>query len=135
LSLVESKLLSLQDVTITTSTLSGSRGDNGEETTSLKLLLQSRLNLSDSGEAVVVLLLDGLALLGVRLNNLLASLLLTSSAQVLSVVCLVPLTERSSIDLNNGRSGEGVGSDKLVVGGVESDDNHTDLAGNALRGP
>ena len=82
-----------------------------------------------------MLLLDGLALLGVWLNNLLSSLLLTSSAKVLTVVCLVPLSERSGIDLNDSRSGEGGGSDQLVVGRMESDDDHTDLAGNSLRCP
>lgn len=135
LSLVESKLLSLQDVSVTTSTLSRSRGDNGKKTTGLELLLQSRLDLSLSSETVVVLLLDRLALLGIRLNNLLTSLLLASAAQVLSIVCLIPLSERSGINLHDSGSGESVGSDQLVVGGVESDDDHTDLAGNALRSP
>jgi len=50
-------------------------------------------------------------------------------------VCLIPLSERSSIDLNNGGFGEGVGSDELVVRRMESDDDDTDLAGDTLRGP
>jgi hypothetical protein len=37
--------------------------------------------------------------------------------------------------VDDGRFGEGVGSDELVVGRVESDNDHTDLAGNALRSP
>lgn len=67
--------------------------------------------------------------------GILASLLLTSSAQVLTVVCLIPLSERSGIDLNNGGFGKGVCSNKFVVGGMVSDDDDTDLAGNPLRSP
>lgn len=134
LALVESQLLSLQDVSITTTALSRSGRDDSVETTSLELLLQSGLNLSLSSKSLGLLLLDTLALL-LGLDLLLASLLLTSAAQVLTVVCFVPLAERSGIDLNNGGLGEGVGSDKFVVGRVEGDDDHTDLAGNTLRSP
>ena len=80
-----------------------------------------------------MLLLYALALL-LRLS-IGSSLLLTSSAEVGSVVCLIPLSERSSIDVDDGGFGEGVGSDEFVVGRMESDDNYTDLAGNTLRGP
>ena len=48
---------------------------------------------------------------------------------------LVPLTERSGIDLDNSRLGQGVGADELVVGRVEGDGNDADLAGNALGTP
>lgn len=71
---------------------------------------------------------------------------------------LIPLTERSGIDLDNGGLGEGVGADKLVVGRVvwcfrrvsisfslinnpsrtrklTGDDNDTSLARAALGGP
>jgi hypothetical protein len=58
LSLVESKLLSLQDVTITASTLSWAGGDNGEQTTSLKLLLKGGLDFSLASETGSVLLLN-----------------------------------------------------------------------------
>ncbi len=37
--------------------------------------------------------------------------------------------------MDDGRSGEGVCSDQLVIGRVEGDDDHTDLAGNTLRSP
>jgi hypothetical protein len=60
---------------------------------------------------------------------------LTSSAQVLTVVCLIPLSERSGIDLNNGGFGKGVCPNKFVVGGMVSDNDDTDLAGNPLRSP
>jgi len=81
-----------------------------------------------------VLLLYSLALL-LWLGNLCSCLLLTSSTQILSIVCLVPLTERSGINLNNGGFGEGISSDKFVVGRMESYDNNTDFTGNALRSP
>jgi hypothetical protein len=78
LALVESQLLSLQDVTINTPTLARSRCNNSVDATGLKLLLQSRLDLALSGKAVGLLLLNTLALL-LWLSSLLASLLLTSS--------------------------------------------------------
>ena len=135
LALVESELLTLQDVTIDTAGLTWSGRDNGVETTGLELLLQSGLNLTLGGESLVVLLLDGLGLLGVWLGDLLTGLLLTSTTKVGTVVSLVPLTEWSGIDLDDSGAGEGVGTDQLVVGWMESDNDHTDLAGNTLRSP
>jgi hypothetical protein len=81
-----------------------------------------------------MLLLYTLGLL-LRLSDLLASLLLTSATQALTIVCFVPLTEGGGIDLDNRGLGEGVCADKFVVGRVESDDDDADLAGNTLRGP
>lgn len=48
---------------------------------------------------------------------------------------LEPLSEGGGIDLDDGGLGEGVRADKLVVGGVVDDTNHTDLLGDALRSP
>lgn len=48
---------------------------------------------------------------------------------------LVPLTEGGGINLDDGGLGEGVGSDKLVVGRVVGDHDDTGLAGAALGGP
>ena len=134
LALVESQLLSLQDVSINTSTLSGSGRDNGVQTTSLELFLQSGLNLSLSSESLSLLLLYTLRLL-LWLVGILTSLLLTSATEVLAIVCFVPLTEGGGIDLDDGGLGEGVGSDEFVVRGMEGNDDDTDLAGDALRGP
>jgi len=50
-------------------------------------------------------------------------------------VGLVPLTEGSGIDLDNGGLGQGVGTDELVVGRVVGDGNDTGLAGDTLRAP
>lgn len=134
LALVESKLLTLQDVTIDTAGLTWSGRDNGVKTTGLELLLKSGLNLTLGSESLGVLLLDGLGLL-LWLSDLLAGLLLTSASEVGTVVSLVPLTEWGSIDLDDSGAGEGVGTDQLVVGWMESDNNHTDLAGNTFRSP
>ena len=48
---------------------------------------------------------------------------------------LIPSSERCGIDLHNGGFGEGVGSDELVVGGVEGYDDHSHFAGDALAAP
>lgn len=48
---------------------------------------------------------------------------------------LVPLSERSGVDLDNGGFCEGVCADKLVVRGMVRDNDHADLAGDALGSP
>lgn len=48
---------------------------------------------------------------------------------------LVPLAEGRGVDLDDGRLGQGVGADQLVVGGVVGDDNDTGLARDALGAP
>ena len=133
LALVEGKLLTLKDITVNTSRLSWAGGDNSEETTSLELLLKSRLDLAVGGEALGVLLLNGLGLL--LLLDHLTGLGLAATAEVGTVVSLVPLTEWSGIDLDDGGAGQGVGADQLVVGWMEGDTNDADLAGNTLRSP
>lgn len=45
---------------------------------------------------------------------------------------LVPLSERSGIDLDDGGAGEGVRADEFVVGGVVDDTNDTGLLGDTL---
>lgn len=133
LALVESQLLALQDVTVAAAALAGTAGDDGVQTTGLELLLDGGLGLALLGEAGGLLLLNGVALLHGLL--LLALLLLSAAADGLAVVGLVPLTEGSGIDLDDGRLGEGVGADQLVVGRVVDDTDDTGLAGGALRGP
>lgn len=116
LALVEGELLTLEDVAIAAAGLAGAAGDDGVETTGLELLLDSGLDLAGGGEAGSLLLLDRLALLD--LLNGLALLLLATAADGLAVVGLVPLTEGSSVDLDDRGLGQGVGADKLVVGRV-----------------
>jgi len=150
LALVESQLLTLKDVAIGAAGLAGPAGNDSIETTGLELLLDRALDLASGGKASSLLLLDRLALLD--LLNGLALLHLATTAERLAVVRLIPLTEGRGIDLDNGRLGEGVGADKLVVGRVvypamsaktqtprfvqlTGDDNDTGLAGDALGGP
>lgn len=130
--LVESELLTLEDVAVDTAALAGARGDNGEETTGLELLLDGALDLAGGLDAGLLLLLDRLALLDLLG---LGALLLATAADGLAVVGLVPLAERSGIDLDNGGLGEGVGADQLVVGRVVGDGDDAGLAGDTLRAP
>jgi hypothetical protein len=116
LALVEGELLTLQDVTVAAAGLAGTAGNDGVQTTGLELLLNGGVDLAGGGEAGSLLLLDRLALLD--LLDDLALLLLATTAKGLAVVSLVPLTERRSVDLDDGGLGQGVGADKLVVGRV-----------------
>lgn len=131
--LVERQLLTLQNVSVHTAALAGARGDDGVQTTGLELSLESGLDLAAGGEAGSLLLLHGVALL-LTLGGL-SSLLLTSPAEGLAVVGLVPLSEGGGVDLDNGGLGEGVGADQLVVRRVVGDNDHADLTGDTLRSP
>ena len=51
------------------------------------------------------------------------------------VVCLVPLTERSGVDGNDGVLDESLGSHELVVAGVVHGVDDTRLASDRLRSP
>lgn len=137
LALVESELLTLQDVTVAATGLARSAGDDGEQSTGLELLLDGALNLAAGGVTGSLLLLDRVGLLDLLLGlALLGSLgLLASSADGLAVVGLVPLSEGGGVDLDDGALGQGVGSDQLVVGGVVGDTDDTGLAGAALGAP
>lgn len=130
--LVESQLLTLQDVSINTTALAGTGRNHGVKTTGLELTFQSILNLAGSSKSGSLLGLYALALLLLFCG---LGLLLASSANGLTVVCLVPLSEGSGVDLDDGGLGEGVGADKFVVGRVEGDDDHADLTGDTLRSP
>lgn len=123
---VEGQLLTLQDVTITSTRLAWSRGDASVQLTSGELVVDSGLNLgrSSSGSQFSLDLVGSL--------NFLLSLFLT---QGLTVVGFVPLSEWGSINLDDSRLGQGVGSDQLVVGWVVDDRGDSGLSGNTLRGP
>jgi hypothetical protein len=137
LSLVECKLLTLEDVPVAPTRLTRPAGDDSVQPTSLELLLESRVNLAPGCEPLCLLLLNRLALLHLLLSlAILGSLgLLTPTTQRLAVVCLVPLAEGGSIDLHDGRLGEGVGSDELVVRRVVGHDDDTGLASATFRCP
>ena len=133
--LVECQLLTLEDVAISTTALSRSRRDNGEKTTSLKLLLQNTLDLSRGCQTICLLLLYTLALLLLADVDFLTSLLLPPATQALSVMCFVPLSEWCCVDLDHGTLGQSVGTDEFVVGRMEGDADDTSLAGHSLAAP
>ena len=132
--LVERQLLALQDVAIDATALAGTAGNHSIQPRRLELPLERGLDLAPRRKALALLGLHTLALLHL-LRGLGALLLLPPAAQVLAVVGLVPLTERRGVDLHDGALGEGVGTDELVVGGVEGDADDADLAGDALAAP
>lgn len=131
LSLVESQLLALQDVSVTSTTLTRSRADDSVHSTSLKLLLQSRLDLTLLLQSLLVLVLNALR----HLLLLRWLLLLSSSTNGDAVMSLIPSSEWRGINLHDGRSGKGIRSDKFVVRRVESDDNDTGLARDSFTAP
>ena len=90
------------------------------------------LNLARLLQSLLSLGLHALADLLVLVLSLLA---LSSSAKGGTVVSFIPLSERSGIDLHDGRFGQGVGTDEFVVGRVVGDDNDTDFAGNSFASP
>jgi len=104
LALVESELLTLQNLTIDTAGLTGSAGNNSVQSTGLELLLDGALDLAAGRHAGSLLLLDGVGLLDLLLGlTLLGSLgLLASSAESLTVVGLVQLSEGRGITLEEG---------------------------------
>lgn len=131
---VECQLLTLQNVPVHTTALAGARRHDGVQTTGLKLSLQGGLDLAVGGEPGSLLLLHAVALL-LTLSRLGTSLLLAPPAQRLAVVSLVPLSEGSSVDLDDGGLGQGVGADQFVVGRVVDDHDHTGLARDAFGAP
>ena len=50
-------------------------------------------------------------------------------------MCLIPLPKRRGIDLDDGRLGQGIRADELVVRGMVCDGDDADLAGDALGAP
>ena len=132
-SLVESQLVALQDVSVTSSTLPWSTRNNSIQSSSLELPLQSRLNLTHLLESFLSLLLHRAA--DFLVFNRLSALGLSPPSDRRAVMCFVPCSEWCSVDLDNGRPCQGVGSDEFIVRGMESDNYDTDFAGNALGAP
>ena len=129
---VELQLLLLQYVSITPATLSRSTGDARIQTAAEELLLESlveRVVLGSLGDllgcccARLVVLVAGCC-------GCLSLCCLGLLADRLAVVLLVPLTEWSGVDLNDGALHQSLGADELVVGGVVDDIEDTGLAGD-----
>jgi len=133
--LVESQLLTLEDIAVGAARLTGSRRDDSKQTTGLELTLQGSIDLGRGLHALRMLLLNALRLLLISNMYFLAGLLLSATTEGLAIVCLIPLTERSRIDLDNGGLGEGVCADEFVVGRVVGDADDAGLARDAFAAP
>lgn len=123
---VEGQFLTLQDVTVTSTRLTWSRRDAGVQSTGRELVLDRVLDGGGTGSS------SQLSLNLLRSLDFLALDLLT---QNLTVVGLEPLSERSSVDLDNSRLGQGVGSHQLVVGWVVDNTSDSGLSGHTLGSP
>lgn len=128
---VELQLLTLQNVTVSSSALARPGRDNSEESTSLELLLKEGVDLGN----LLALLKDSLDVVALLLVGLLSDGRLGTSESGLGVVRLVPLSEGGSVDVDNGTLDEGLGSEKLVVGGVVSNLDQPSLPGDRLGTP
>lgn len=128
---VELQLLTLQDVTVSSSALARPGRDNSEESTSLELLLKEGVNLGN----LLALLKDSLDVVALLLVGLLSGGGLGTSESGLGVVRLVPLSEGGSVNVDNGTLDEGLGSEKLVVGSVVSNLDQSSLPGDGLGTP
>lgn len=131
--LVEGELLTLQDVPITAPTLARTASNDSIETRSLKLPLKRLLDLSTLGETLMLLSLNTLTLLHLLL--LLAPLLLPPTPQTLTIVRLIPLPKRRSIDLHDGSLGQSIRTHELVIRRMEDDTDDTDFTRDALAAP
>lgn len=123
---VEGQLLALQDVTITSTGLTWSRGDTGVQLTGSELVVNGGLDVRGTGSG---------SQLSLDLLGLLGGVLGLALTQNLTVVGLEPLSEWSGVDLDDGRLGQSVGSHQLVVGGVVDDRSDSGLSGDTLAGP
>lgn len=128
---VKFEFLTFKDVTVATTRLTGTGGDNGVKATSSELVINQRFNFSEiltSG----LFLLDAVGFLGSIGSSSFSDTLLT---QNFTVMRFIPLTEGSSIDLDNGTLDEGLGTDKFIVGSIVNDINDTSLTRNGFTTP
>lgn len=123
---VEGQLLALQDVAVTSTGLAWSGRNTGVQLTGSELVLDRVLDVG-RGRSGGQLTLD--------LLGLLDTLLGLALTQDLTVVGLEPLLEWGGIDLDDGRLGQSVGSDQLVVGRVVDDSGDSGLSGDTFAGP
>ena len=128
--MVEVVLLILKNVTVSTTALTGTRGDASEELTRGKLLnhfllfLDVLLSLLELGNHRLALTLN----LGKIVEND-----FTLTNDLAGVVLLEPGLERRGIDGNNAALDNGVGTNKFVVGGVVDNVKDLSLSGESYK--
>ncbi len=127
---VEFEFLTLEDVTVTATRLTGAGADDGVQTTGGELIVDEGIDLGKS-LATRLLLQDAVGLFGVSGSSIAGALL----TQNLTVMRFVPLTEGSGIDLDNGALDKGLGTNEFVVGGVVDDVDDAGFAGNGFGAP
>jgi len=129
LSKIEVEFLSFQNITVTSSGLSGSAADASQQSTLVELFFNVGINES---------FLDSSGNSGLNVSGLLdfggafGQLLLTEFDTVMSQV---PLSEGSGIDLDDGTLDQGVGSDQFVVRSIVDDLEDLSLSGDLFRRP
>ena len=128
--MVEVVLLILKNVTISTTALTGTRGDASEELTRGKLLthfllfLDVLLSLLELGNHRLALALD----LGKIVEND-----FTLTNDLAGVVLFEPGLERRGIDGNNATLDNGVGTNEFVVGSVVDNVKDLSLSGESYK--
>jgi hypothetical protein len=133
---VELELLAFKDVAVSSAGLSWSGGDASEKSTSGELIGNvgvddsAGLSLLESGKNVSALLLG----FGGN-SSAFSSLLLLLLSKFNIVVLGIELLEGSCVDLDDGVLDDGLGSDKLVVGGVVDNIQDSGLGGESLGSP
>lgn len=137
---VELEFLSLQDVTVTPTALSGPGRDGSEQPTLPELGLEVGVDLGvglagGEGTLNVSGLLDLAGGGGGGVSAVGGGGRLGTAVDRGGVMSLVPLPERGSVDLDDSALDEGLGSEKLVVRGVVDHIDNPGLPGGALRSP
>ena len=128
--MVEVVLLILKNVTISTTALTGTRGDASEELTRGKLLnhfllfLDFLLSLLELGNHGLALTFD----LGEIIEND-----FTLTNDLAGVVLFEPGLERRGIDGNNATLDNGVGTNEFVVGSVVDNVKDLSLGGESYK--
>lgn len=130
---VEFKLTALENISIAATALAGATGNASVDTTYGKLIVKMRIKFA-AIVALFKLSLKMVALLALGfLSGSSAALLLDTDLN--TIVLLIPLLERGSINLHNSILYQSLSTHKFVVGGVINDIQHTGLTGNSLRTP
>lgn len=124
---VEGEFFTFQNVPVTSTRLTGSRRNASVQLTGGELRFNTSFDLGGArsrGELSFDLLRS--------LGGLFTFLGLTQDD---TVVVVEPLLEGGGVDLDDGRLGQGVGSDQFVVRRVVDDRGDSRLSGDTFRGP
>jgi len=133
LSGIELEFLTLKDVAIATTRLTGARADASQKTTTIELIGETFLKLNSVLLESSQFSLDVSRSLG--FSTSLIGLLNLLLVELNIVLAEIPQSEGVSIDLDDAVLHEGLGSDKLVVSGVVYDIENLALTGDGLRSP